>query len=149
MGEYDGMSWAERTALLPNGRKLVESGYELVGVGAHRDSHAYERSNLEVATEWLSSSGDIGRPWDDEGADGPLVGVAHFRHWAVGWVDELMYRPGEDEATDSLVSELRERLEQYPLLDEEHALMMEWEENHPEDGVCYSEDGDDCGCRYA
>jgi len=148
MNKYNDMTMAERTAKLPNGSKLVECGFELVGVGMHRDSHPYEESNFMVASGMLDADGDIGRPWEYGEDEYPIVGVAHFRHWAVGWVDELVYRPGVDPDTDALVLEIREALDRYPLLDEGHASELEWDANHPEDGVCYAEDYDDCPCQY-
>lgn len=136
----------DRTEHLPNGALLVECGYRLVGVGAHRDSNAIEESNFMVASDRLGSAGDIGRPWDYGTEEWSTVGVAHFRHWAVGWVDELVYRPGVDANVDTMVQLIRRSLEDYPILDEEHYSELEWSSNHPDDDdLCYSDD-DDCGC---
>lgn len=58
-----------------------------------------------------------------------------FRHFAVGWVEEIYFLIESDAAR--VAYNLASRLEDYPLLDEEDALGREYDDNHPDDGKCY------------
>ena len=122
-----------QTRKLPNGHLLVEAGWVLAGFGKHRDSDPLETANFDTAVEWLQEAFDIddvpdlGRPWVDI-LDEPLPGiaVAHFKHWGVGWVDELMVqldRPQIIAACDALLADL----EDYPILDEDRYAEYELE----------------------
>lgn len=103
-------------------------------VGISRDSDALERSNYILAQEML------------DGIDPDAWSIARFNHWAVGWIDEIVYDIGNDDMSAE-VSRIRGMLEDYPVLDEVHYSELEWSDNHPDDGVCYSDDGD-CPCGY-
>jgi hypothetical protein len=148
--------WEQRTAQLPNGRLILESGWVLAGFGITRDSDPLEQSNYGAAMrEALALAGsswtevaDLGAPWrDDDDDEGQCpIAVAHFGHFAVGWIDELVVRR-ERVDLRTLINDLRTYVdEQYPVLDEQDYSEREWKENHPEaDGYCYSDD-DDCEC---
>jgi hypothetical protein len=100
-------------------------------VGQHRDSDALARSNFEIiAADLRERFGDA--------AD-----TARFSHWAVGWVEELTHDAGNP-AVVAAVAQWREALDGYPVADEMHWSQLEWDENHPSDGQCYSDDPDCC-----
>ena len=143
-----------RTAQLPNGRLILESGWELAGFGIHRDSDPLEESNYSVAMRILAELAnvdplDIGyirRSWDYPFTDGDSpVAVARFGHWAVGWITELMVRSDHAELVAKALELAEYVAEQYPVLDDSHYAELEWNRNHPDDGECYSDDPD-CGC---
>lgn len=100
-------------------------------VGQHRDSDPLDRSNFTVIYDDLSTR------FPDS------VDVVRFGHWAVGWVEEIAYDTGSE--VSEAVARWRDRLDSYPVADEEHFSELEWETDHPGDGLCYSEDPD-CGC---
>jgi hypothetical protein len=82
-------------------------------------------------------------------AYGDAVQRVTFNHWAVGWVAEIAYDVGRPDVA-SYVETVRERLDGYPVLDEDDWSNLEWEDNHP-DGTreCYADPSDECPCRYA
>lgn len=140
----------ERTRALPNGQRILDAGYLLAGFGVHRDSGVLDESNYAVALHTLADAAgvtpaDLGRPWADDASNSDPVAVAHFRHWAVGWVDELMVRADRPDLL-AVADGLLARLGDYPILDEWDYSEREWANNHPEaDELCYSDDPD-CGC---
>lgn len=88
----------------------------LIGpVGVHRDSDPVDRSNWETVID----------AYDQADPDGTDHEILHFGHWAVGWVEEVAYRPGSKCA--ELADEFRERLEAYPILDERRYSLLELE----------------------
>lgn len=102
-------------------------------VGQHRDSGALDKSNFAVIYADLS------------GKFGEAVDIALFTHWAVGWVEEIIWDAGREDVARA-VADWRGALADYPVADEMHFSELEWESNHPSgDPHCYSED-DDCGC---
>lgn len=112
------------------------SGIGIGPVGQHRDSEALERSNFRVIYD------DLVREFGDPGAH---VDIARFGHWAVGWVEEIIWNTG-DPAIVEVVQKWRDALDDYPVADESDFSALEWEDNHPEnDPHCYSDDPD-CGC---
>ncbi|MGA1753030.1 MAG: hypothetical protein ACO395_06675 [Pontimonas sp.] len=147
-----------RTAQLPNGDKLLDSGWESAGFSITRDSDTIAESNYSVAMRTLLELAGmswqdvkhVGRPWetDDEFADHPPVGVASFNHWAHGWVDELMVRSNHPHLV-AKAEELRTYVdEQYPVLDDGDYCEREWAANHPTADECRSGDPDcPCGVR--
>ena len=83
-------------------------------VSRSRDSELVETSNWQVAQEILIEV-------DEDIADR----VHGFNHWAVGWIDELMI---PDDAPDDLLiacADIRDRLTDYSILDEEHYSQLE------------------------
>lgn len=103
-------------SLLPGCQDHEHADWQLGPVGVHRDAEAIDRCNWEVVTEAYAAI-------DPDGNDHE---IHHFGHWAVGWIDEVAYRPGSECAR--LAAEFRERLENYPILDEMRLSMMEHEE---------------------
>lgn len=71
--------------------------------------------------------------------------VQRFTHWAVGWVDYVIINTQRTEVVEACADIMR-RLDAYPLLDEMRCVEHEWEANHPNDGECYSEEGEHCPC---
>lgn len=84
-------------------------------VGQHRDSDALARSNFTVVYDALRER------------FGESVDVVNFGHWAVGLVEEIAYNAGDSECA-AAVADWRERLEGYPVADEEHYSELEHKE---------------------
>jgi len=102
-------------AILPGGHDHDHAQWLIGPVGHHRDSDLVEESNWQTM---LASYREI----DPEELDHE---VHRFGHFAVGWVEEIAYRPGSAVAVEA--DRLRERLEGYPILDEDHHSMLESE----------------------
>lgn len=93
-------------------------GWAVIGVGPvgqHRDSDCLARSNFEVIYSDLSSR------------FGESVDIARFGHWAVGWVEEIIFDAGRFEVSRAVV-DWRDKLEAYPVADEDHYCNLEFEE---------------------
>ena len=136
----------------PNGRYPVQAGYILAGFGQHRDSGAVERTNyLEAMRLICEAAGqdvdDV--PCFDSGGDDiytePVI-YGSWRHWAVGWVEELLVRVDNDTAVDKAFELSTYVTEQYPVLNDDLYMEIEWEDNHPDDGYCYSDAYTECPC---
>lgn len=115
-----------------------ENGWSAVGlgpVGHHRDSDAPAKSNFRLIYK------DLQARFPES------VEVAHFRHWAVGWVEEIIFDAGKREIVEAVETWLT-KLDRNPIVDREDVDEIEWEENHPSDGECYSEERD-CPCGTA
>jgi hypothetical protein len=108
----------------------------LVALGQHRDSDDVDRSNWAVITEDFEQRFE-GDDWT----------IERFSNWAVGWTEALLVKPGTPVA--AAAQEWADRLERYPIADEEHHMMLEYDEQwcircdhgirsqHPGDGfVC-------------
>lgn len=132
------------TAALPFGNREEETAdgrFISAGFGEHRDSDTLEQSNYYAAKATL-----------EEALGEEAVREWSFGHWAVGWISELAVdrtAPGALEA----VQKLLDRIESYPVLDEDD--LFEREEEHGgrcsacgELGHHTSPDGGDCGQRY-
>lgn len=74
--------------------------------GRHRDSDAIERANYRAMTERILMNEPLGDDWD----------ILRFGHWAVGWIEEIVVRPGTH--AYELAVEAARQLENYPILDE-------------------------------
>lgn len=85
-------------------------------VGVHRDSDTLDRANWQTVNDAYDKI-------DPEGDDHEVL---RFGHWAVGWIEEVAYRPGSQCA--ALADEFRARLEDYPVLDEHLWSELEMEE---------------------
>ena len=91
-----------------------ERGHWLVVAGRHRDSDALERSNFRSILKALGGEGDT-------------VAVENESHWAVGWVEHLLVDPADTERV-KIAEEIRDALEDYPVVDEEDFSNLEYEE---------------------
>jgi hypothetical protein len=76
-----------------------------VGLGRHRDSDVLERSNFDNALKML-------------GGETETVLTVCENHFLVGWVEWIAVHESDTEALEQLI-EIAERLEDYPILDEE------------------------------
>lgn len=110
------MSRPKTLALLPGCSNHEHRNWLIGPVGHHRDSDTVEESNWQVMLDAMSDADPSGENYE----------VHRFGHWAVGWVEEIAARPGSKCA--ALAAELRERLDNYPLLDEEHHADLESED---------------------
>ena len=109
------------------------SGVGIGPVGQHRDSDSLSKSNFQVILNDLRTR--FGNDVDD----------ASYGLFAFGWIAEITYNVGNADLV-AAVQEWREKLENYPVADEDHFYELEWEDNHPDcDNVCYS-DNDYCEC---
>jgi hypothetical protein len=88
----------------------------------HRDSGLLDQSNADQIEQAM-------KPFADQ--DEPDVMWEHAGHWAVGWVDGLSIRvynaSGEITEAFRTYHELLERLEDYPVLNEEDHSRREYE----------------------
>lgn len=92
--------------------------------GVHRDSDALERSNWQVITE------DMRERFPDH------FTTESASHWLVGWVEtgrvRVLEDPSQEIAEDNLTDAFRavldwkEKLDGYPVADEEHYSELEW-----------------------
>jgi hypothetical protein len=92
----------------------------------HRDSDAATRSNWEVARQ----SFDV-QPYDDgDSAYHARPAVYDWRagHCMVGWVEYLMVRADADDDTLARAAAIVEKLEDYPILNEDHFSELEYTE---------------------
>jgi hypothetical protein len=86
-----------------------------VFLGQHRDSDAMDRSNFTVALAELGGESDT-------------VLVIRENHWAVGWVEWIGIHES-DTAAQAKAESMLARIENYPLLDEQHHSELEWRES--------------------
>lgn len=77
----------------------------VTGIGRNRDSRLLDRVNFDSACARLERAGVEHT-------------VKRAGHWAVGWVEDLVIRVGDERAI-AAVTEIRDALENYPILDEE------------------------------
>lgn len=88
--------------------------YYSAGVGRSRDSDCLEESNFQSMLAELGGESDT-------------VKVIRESHWAVGWVEWIAIHES-DEKSLRAADAMQERLEDYPILDEEDHSAREWEE---------------------
>lgn len=77
----------------------------VTGIGQNRDSGLLDRVNFASAIKILEKAGI-----DHE--------VKRANHWAVGWVEDLMIRVGDDRAIAE-IEEIEGALANYPILDDD------------------------------
>jgi hypothetical protein len=75
-------------------------------LAVHRDSDMIERSNFEAAQRMLDPTGES----DD-------VAIERCSHWLVGWVEYLLIAPERADLIE-LAGDIKDRIEDYPILDE-------------------------------
>ena len=86
-----------------------------------RDSDALDRSNFRTAKKMF----------EEVDSDENDHEVCSFGHWACGWFEIIIVKPGtmcEEEAL-----KIEAELEEYPVLDEEDFCLLEYEENCEEE----------------
>jgi hypothetical protein len=132
--EFDSFAWFEQ----PDDADNCGIWYT-----SHRDAKLSEESNAEAINEEL-------KPLLD--ADDPDVWMESHNHWAVGWVAGYVIRVYDDEgkvtAAARKVFELKQRLEDYPLLDEDDYSEREYEsalKRISEEGGRFLKDGTEDG----
>lgn len=86
----------------------------LITLSVTRDSDALERSNWDVITGPILAA----HPED--------AAIERMSHWAVGWVDNLLVRPGSP--AEAAMAEWSRKLDSYPVADEDHYGMLEMNE---------------------
>lgn len=85
----------------------------LVVLGRNRDSDELAESNWRVALK-------------DLGGESETVQVIRIGHWACGWVEYLCVKEGSEHQESA--QEMVDRLEEYPILDEDDFSELETEE---------------------
>lgn len=88
--------------------------YYSSGVGQSRDSDALERSNFVCMLKEL-------------GGESETVFVIRESHWAVGWVEWIAIHESDDKAL-AIADQIKGKLDDYPVIDEEHMSELEWTE---------------------
>lgn len=96
----------------------VWPAYYSAGFGQSRDSDCLEASNFAAAVKALK---------------GHEYTIVREGHWAVGWVEWIAIHQDEVEAL-KIADALIERVQNYPVLDEDDFSMREYEEG------CYDDD---------
>jgi hypothetical protein len=94
----------------------------LIALSVNRDSDALARSNWSVITADLF--GRYGEGPETEHAED--MAIERMHHWACGWVDYLLVRPGSEAAQAANV--WREKLDEYPVADEASFSELEFSE---------------------
>lgn len=89
-----------------------QADWLVVPCGQNRDSGQLDQSNFAAALALL-------------GGESEDVEVHSFNHWACGWFEIIIVRPGTLAA--DLAETIEGRLEDYPVLDEEDLSSREWE----------------------
>ena len=84
-----------------------------VALGRHRDSDTLTESNWRVLLKML-------------GGESETVLIIRDSHWAVGWV-EAIYIHESDTARCEIADRQLQRLEDYPVLDEEDWSALQWD----------------------
>lgn len=91
----------------------------------NRDADLLTQSNWETALKLLEEYLE---------ADEPDIWTEVHNHWAVGWVEGFVVRvyddSGEITPAANALNELREQLEDYPVLDEEDWSQREFDAQH-------------------
>ena len=83
--------------------------------GHSRDSKILEESNYQTIKEYLSKN---------------LINFIEvsFNHWAVGWIETLMIQEDDIQGIEFINDNILDRLEDYPIFDEEDFYKREYEE---------------------
>lgn len=104
----------------PKGLNLDDQqDWLVVPVGQNRDSEALAQSNFAAAVAMLEEV-------EPEDAEEPNYEVCSFGHWACGWIEIIIVRPGSK--AQEVAEEIEKSLEDYPVLDEDDHSQREWEE---------------------
>jgi len=93
----------------------VWPGYRIF-LTQNRDSDALTRSNFERGLALI-------------GGESETVQVVRERHWACGWVEWIGIHEDDAEAI-AKAEAILEKLDGYPVLDDDHFSELEWNEAH-------------------
>jgi len=110
-------------------------GDYMVG-GRSRDSDALEESNYRrIFADLMEKAVELGQPKNTEtdyDEDNDKQWVYDFRagHWAVGWVEQVILRKTAPEKLIQFAEEIREKLEGYPVYDDEDFSNLEYEQSN-------------------
>ena len=88
-----------------------------------RDSELFATSNWEAAIAFLENRENKKR--DEDGYDD--FETHRFSHWGPGWFEIILVEPGTH--AERIAKDIEEKLENYPLLDEDDFYHKEWEEH--------------------
>ena len=88
--------------------------------GTNRDADTVQRSNF---AEMCAELERIERAADTEDESAEMYAVHRFGHWACGWVELVIVRPGS--AAAEYAAECAERLESYPVLSDDGLSQLE------------------------
>ena len=98
-------------------------------VGTNRDADSVQRANWQTMTEELEriEREDDGAEMDAPGSEfEPQYEILRFGHFACGWVELCIVRPGTHCAAEA--ERMAERLESYPVLSDEALSQLESDE---------------------
>lgn len=98
-------------------------GYYM-GLSQNRDSDALTRSNFTAALELLGGETECTHIWSQCNC---AVRVIHDSHWAVGWIDYILVHESAADKV-AILAGIEEKLEIYPVLDEDAFSQLEWDE---------------------
>ncbi len=104
--------------------------------GRSRDSDALEESNYRRIFDDLKKKAvELGQPENtatDYEEDNDKQWVYDFRagHWAVGWVEQVILRKTAPEKLIQFAEEIKEKLEGYPVYDDEDFSNLEMEQSN-------------------
>ena len=85
-----------------------------------RDSEALTRSNFECALDQIGGVNDY------------AVIVTYERHWACGWLETILIHKTNTSALE-IAQKILDKLEDYPVLNEEHYSELEYNEQDYEE----------------
>ena len=97
-----------------------------VFMSQNRDSGVLTRSNFRSALAAIG--GETGFDENENGEEFALVTVVRENHSLCGWVEWIAIHESNIEAIEK-AEKILERLEDYPIVDEEDMSELEWEEN--------------------
>jgi len=105
---------AERMGFEPE--DTDRSDWSVVPAGRNRDSGPLSESNFATSERMLQEVNPEGVDYENH----------RFGHWACGWFEILIVRPGT--TCEGVAKEIERCLENYPILDESDYSKREWEE---------------------
>lgn len=96
-----------------------------VFLGRHRDSDCLTNSNFECGLKAVQAvagkepiQGPVGTVLHDEDGEAATVRVVSENHWAVGWVEWIAIHESDSAALEC-ADQIMERLDDYPVVDEQ------------------------------
>jgi hypothetical protein len=114
-------------------RGATWEGYLVAPITRNRDSSALENTNWESQWDILK---DLQKDVPGEDEHSPIV--VSENHWAVGWVEWVAIHESNVEAIEA-AEKIAERLERYPVLNDELLSQREMEEANEVWQRCYNE----------